>query len=75
MIASTCNYPYLTDFIQKADFEKEIDLVVYKLNVPDKTPDLYSRILERTTRNNPGLTVIDFKKRKKERVCENGYWS
>lgn len=63
VIASTCNFPYLTDFTRKAGFEKEIDLVVYKLNVPNKTPDLYSRILERTIRNNPGLTVVDFKKR------------
>ncbi len=64
VIASNCNFKYLTDFVEHAGFEKEIDLVVYKVMVPDRIPDFYSRILERTLRNNKGLTVINFASQK-----------
>ena len=60
VIASNCNFKYLTDFVEHAGFEKEIDLVVYKVMVPDRIPDFYSRILERAIRNNKGLTVLNF---------------
>ncbi|NOU20152.1 MAG: hypothetical protein HOO91_21565 [Bacteroidales bacterium] len=60
VIASNCNFKYLTEFVEQAGFEKEVDLVVYKVMVPDRIPDFYSRILERAQRNNKGLTVINF---------------
>jgi len=64
VIASNCNFPYLSEYVEKSGYDKEIDLVVYKLNVPDCTPEFYTRILERTFRNNKGLNVINFTKRK-----------
>jgi len=64
VIASNCNFPYLVDFVEKAGFGKEIDLVVYKVMIPDRIPDFYSRILARAQRNNKGLRVINFKTRK-----------
>jgi len=64
VIASNCNFKYLTEFVEQAGFEKEIDLVVYKIMIPDRIPDFYSRILERAQRNNKGLTVINFASQK-----------
>lgn len=64
VIASNCNFPYLPELVEKSGYDKEIDLVVYKLNVPDSIPEFYIRILERTFRNNKGLSVINFTKRR-----------
>lgn len=64
VIASNCNFPYLADFVEKAGYGKEIDLVVYKVNIPERIPDFYTRILERSIRNNKGLSVINFVTRK-----------
>ncbi len=67
VIASNCNFAYLPEFVEKLDYQKEIDLVVYKLNVPDSIPEFYTQILKRTFRNNKGLHVINFTKRKQIR--------
>jgi len=64
VIASNCNFPYLPEHVEKSGYSKEIDLVVYKLNVPDSIPEFYNKILERTFRNNKDLSVISFSKRK-----------
>jgi hypothetical protein len=64
VIASNCNFPYLVDFVEKSGFGKEIDLVVYKVIVPDSIPEFYAKILERAKRNNKNLLVIDFATRK-----------
>lgn len=64
VIATNCNYPYLVDFIEKNGFEKKLDLVVYKVLVPDEIPEFYSRIYERALRNNPGIKLVELKKRR-----------
>ena len=64
VIASNCNFPYLVDFVEKAGFCKEIDLVVYKVAVPESIPDFYKKILERALRNNSNLKIINFSTRK-----------
>ena len=64
VIASNCNFPYLTNLVEKAGFAKEIDLVVYKVMIPDQIPDFYARILQRAQKNNKDLRIIDFKSRK-----------
>lgn len=61
VIASHCNYKYITDHLADMGFVKEIDLVVYKVPVPEKTPELYLKIAERAERNNPELSLIEFK--------------
>lgn len=64
VIASNCNFPYLVDFVEKSGFSKEIDLVVYKVNVPETIPNFYKKILERALRNNNNLKIINFTTRK-----------
>lgn len=63
VIAQNCNHSYMVDFVEKAGYNKEMNLVVYKLNIPDAVPDFYLRILERAKRNNRDLKVLDFKSR------------
>ncbi len=64
VIASNCNFAYLVDLTEKSGFGKEIDLVVYKIMIPDRIPDFYSRIRERAQRNNAGLKIVNIKTRK-----------
>jgi len=63
-IATHCNYPYVIEHLVALGFVKDIDLVVYKIKIPDKTPELYSRVAERALRNNQGLKLLEFTKRK-----------
>jgi hypothetical protein len=63
VIATNCNFPYLSDFVRKNGFGKEVDLVVYKLDIPEQVPDTYQRIHDRVlSRNN--LVVREFRTRK-----------
>lgn len=63
-IATHCNYAYLVDHLEDLGFTKDIDLVVYKIKIPEKTPELYLKVAERALRNNPGIKLLEFTKRK-----------
>lgn len=67
VIASHCNFKYITDHLQALNFEKELDLVVYHVPVPEKTPDLYLKIAERTRNNNKDLSLVEFNTRRQLR--------
>ncbi len=63
VIATTCNYPYLPGLVEAEGFGKEVDLVVYKMNVPEEVPEFYRKISDRVlSRNN--LVVREFERRK-----------
>ncbi len=64
VIASHCNFEYVIRHLKAAGFEKEIDLVVYKVPVPDQTPELYLKIADRARVNNPEVTLREFTRRK-----------
>jgi len=64
VIASHCNYKYLVDHLKTLGFKKNIDLVVYKIKIPERTPELYSRMAERARRNNPGIALLEFTRRR-----------
>jgi hypothetical protein len=64
VIASHCNYKYLVDHLVTLGFEKDIDLVVYKIRIPEETPELYSKVAERARRNNPGIELLEFTRRR-----------
>lgn len=63
-IATHCNFSYVIDHLEALGFKKDIDLVVYKIKIPEKTPDLYARVAERALRNNPGIELLEFTRRK-----------
>lgn len=61
VIASHCNFPYIIDHLNELGFEKELDLVVYKVPIPETTPETYEAIAKRTMRNNPEIKLVEFK--------------
>ena len=64
-IASNCNFPFMVDLTEKEGFAKKVDLVVYKVPVPNELPDFYKKIAERFHRNNSNLKILEFTSRKK----------
>ena len=64
VISSNCNFPFLTKFVENAGYEKHVDLVDYKVDVPDQIPEFYQKIYERAVKNNPTLRVIPLKSKR-----------
>jgi hypothetical protein len=65
VIASNCNFPYQVELLEKNAFTKEVDLVEYKIDIPNPLPEFYLRIEERAIRMNPNLRVLEFTSRSK----------
>ena len=63
-IATHCNYEYLIGHLEALGYEKDIDLVVYKIQIPEKTLKSHRLITERVFRNNPGVKLLEFTRRK-----------
>lgn len=63
-IATHCNYEYVVDHLKALGFIKDIDLVVYKIKIPEQTPELYKKVAERARRNNPGIELLEFTRRR-----------
>lgn len=63
-IATHCNYKYLVDHLKALGYEKDVDLVVYKIKIPEQTPELYTKVAERARRNIPGIELLEFTRRK-----------
>lgn len=57
VIASNCNFPYMNHLGENHGLSKEVDLVVYKIPVPDELPEFYKAIRTRfqSRKNNPLL--------------------
>ncbi|MFC2089309.1 hypothetical protein ACFLT1_00925 [Bacteroidota bacterium] len=67
VIASHCNFEYIVTHLKDLGFEKELDLVVYNVLVPDSLPEFHERVAERAIRNNPGLTLVEPRNRRQLR--------
>lgn len=65
VIASNCNFPYQVDLLEKNNFEKEVDLVVYQIKIPNPIPEFYLKIYDRALRLNHGLHLLEFTSRRK----------
>ncbi len=63
VIATTCNFPFLPKLVEGNGFNKEVDLVVYKLDIPDEIPEVYQKVTARVLGQN-NLQVKEFKRRK-----------
>ncbi|MBN2699386.1 MAG: hypothetical protein JXR52_11230 [Bacteroidales bacterium] len=63
VIASHCNFEYIIRHLDALGYKKEIDLVVYKVDIPEKIPEIYQRISDRAMRNNE-LHLVEFTRRK-----------
>ena len=65
VIAANCNFPYQVELLEKNEFVKEVDLVEYKIKIPEPLPEFYLKIEERATRMNSSLRVLEFTSRRK----------
>lgn len=65
VIASNCNFKYMVDLTENEGFSKKVDLVVYKIEIPDQLPEIYQRIAERFKNNNSTLKIMEFSSRRK----------
>ncbi len=63
-IATHCNYEYLIGHLEALGYQKDVDLVVYKILIPDETLKIHRLVTERVFRNNPGLKLLEFTRRK-----------
>ncbi len=61
-VASYYNFPYIITHLETLGWAKFVDYVVYRIPVPDSTPELYARIMERVKRKG-GLATLEFTKR------------
>jgi len=64
VISSNCNYQYLVDFVDQFGFSKFLDLVVYKVDVPNEIPPFYTKIYERAINNNKDIKLVKLKSKK-----------
>lgn len=65
VIASNCNFPYQAELLEKNNYTKEVDLVVYQIRIPDPIPEFYQKIYERAAGLNHGLQMLEFTSRRK----------
>ncbi len=59
VIASNCNFPYMVDLVENCGYSKKVDLLVYKVPVPENIPGFYQQIYERALRNNPNIKIVE----------------
>jgi len=59
VIATNCSYPYMVDLIVKNNFVKKVDLVVYRIDIPEHLPPVYGQLAERAL-SKLNLTVLEF---------------
>lgn len=57
------NSEHIPRLLEEEDYTKEVDYVVYRVDLPDEIPEFYTRILKRIERNRD-YTPIEFTKKK-----------
>ncbi len=62
-IATYYNFEYILRFLESEGYTKEMDYVVYKVNIPDEIPEFYRRVYDRVLRRGE-YAVVEFTKRK-----------
>lgn len=63
LIATNYNFPWMKDYLEKLGFEKELDLVSYKVQIPETMPEYLQKVYERAVKNG-NLRVYEFTTRK-----------
>jgi hypothetical protein len=62
-LSSYGNPPYMISLLENEGYRKEVDYVVYKVDVPAELPGFYQRIYKRISRNRD-YTMVEFSRRK-----------
>lgn len=64
VIATNCNFPYTNKLAEDFSFTKEVDLVVYRVPVPEELPEFYKSIYKRFTSRESKLILKEFTQRR-----------
>lgn len=64
-VATNYNFPYMVDLVENYGFEKKLDLVVYKIVVPETLPPVALKVLERYKTRQSDIKILEFKNRRK----------
>jgi len=62
-IASYCNFEWMPEMVEDLGYSKDVEYLVYKLDVPKEIPEFYKRIYERVKKKG-NFEVLDFKKKR-----------
>jgi hypothetical protein len=62
-LTANYNFEYIISLLQLAGYSREVDLVVYKIDIPEELPPVYVQIYNKTLQN-PKIRKLDFKTRK-----------
>jgi hypothetical protein len=62
-IATYYNFPFMSDLLLSEGYTKEVDYVVYKVNIPNEIPEFYEKIYQRIIKKGD-FTLIEFSKRR-----------
>jgi len=65
-ITTNCNFPWMKEYLEELGFEKEVDMVSYKIEIPEKIPEYIERISKRVIDSN-GYVLRGFTSRKEMR--------
>jgi len=63
LFTAATNSPYMPAMMGPEGYEKEVDLVNYNIPIPDQLPPLYTKALERYSRNGE-IEIIEFNSKK-----------
>ncbi|MBN2610471.1 MAG: hypothetical protein JXB00_02850 [Bacteroidales bacterium] len=66
VITTNCNYQYQVRLIEEYGFGKKIDLVDYRLKIPEKIPSFYEEIKNRCINKN-NIRLLEFQSKKELR--------
>jgi len=62
-IATYYNYAWMPRFVERQGYTKDVDYIVYKIEIPKELPGFYKRIYERLKRRGT-FEIIEFSKRR-----------
>lgn len=65
-ITTSVNFPWMKEFYEDLGFQKEVDLVSYRIDMPEKVPEYIERISKRVIDSN-GYSLLEFTSRKQMR--------
>jgi len=65
-IVAATNSPYMPQLLEREGYEKKVDLVNYKVQIPEELPDIYRKVLSRVA-NNKEFKILEFTSKKEIR--------
>ena len=65
-IVAATNLPYMPQMLEREGYEKKVDLVNYKVRIPEELPLIYKKVLSRVS-NNKEFKMLEFSSKRELR--------